>query len=168
MSGFSGFVEEDSSSGLEVVVGRPGIPLGVLEDSRFNDFTRGMDHGLDDWFESVHSENDWRSFESYLESNGFEVSDWAFSFSYEDPVYSLTVSPGIDYSSEVPVSHCFRPELDVNVEEVYGVEGASYDRVFFMEADNPGFPEPVFRKLLEELGSYSDQVITEGLETEVY
>jgi hypothetical protein len=168
VSGFSGFVGEDSSSGLEVVVDRPGIPLGVLEDSRFNDFTRGMDRGLDDWFESVYSEDDWRSFESYLERNGFEVSDWTFSFSYEDAFYGLTVSPGIGYSSEVPVSNCFRPELDVHVEEVYGVEGASYDKTFFMDVDNPGLPEPVFRKLAEGLGNYSDHIITEGLRKEVY
>lgn len=168
MSSFSGYVEEDDSSGLEVVIGRPDIPLGVLEDSRFNDFTRGMDRGLDDWFETVHSEEDWESFEGYLENNGFEVGNWTFSFSYENSTYSLTVSPEIDYSSHVPVSHFFRPELDVHADEVYRAGAASYDRMFFMEADNPGFPEPVFRKMLEKLGNYSDQIITEGLEREVY
>ncbi len=83
MSGFTGYVEEDSSSELEVVVDRPELPLSVLEDSRFNDFTRSMDRGLDDWFDDIHCEDDWKSFEDYLESNGFDVSDWEFSFSME-------------------------------------------------------------------------------------
>ncbi len=83
-------------------------------------------------------------------------------------MYSLVLSPEIDYSSENPVSRLFRPELEVHVDEVYGVDGVSYDRVFSMEADNPGFPEPVFRKVLGKLADYSDGLIVEGLETDVY
>jgi len=58
--------------------------------------------------------------------------------------------------------------LDVHADQVYGVDGVSYDPVFSMDACNPGFPEPVFVRVLEGLAEYSKEVLVEGLEREVY
>jgi len=161
-------IVEDSSNRLELCLDRPVVPEGVLRGSEFDDMTRSMDRGVDDWVDGFFSESDWRDFESYVECNGFDVDDWRFSFSKAGREYCMVVSPGIDYSCENMVSNLFRPDLDVHVDEVYGVDGVSYDPVFSMDAHNPGFPEPVFIKVLEELAEYSKEVLVEGLETEVY
>ena len=161
-------IVEDSSNRLELGLDRPVVPEGVLSGSEFDDMTRSMDRGVDDRVDSFFSESDWRDFESYVESNGFDVGDWRFSFSKSGREYSVVVSPGIDYSCENMVSNLFRPEFDVHIDEVHGVDGVSYDPVFSMDARNPGFPEPVFVRVLEGLEEYSREILVEGLEREVY
>jgi len=161
-------IVEDSSNRLELGLDRPVVPEGVLSGSEFDDMTRSMDRGVDDWVDSFFSESDWRDFEGYVEGNGFDIGDWRFSFSKSGREYSAVVSPGIDYSSENISSNLFRPDLDVHVDEVYSVDGISYDPVFSMDTRNPGFPEPVFVRLLEGLAEYSKEVLVEGLEREVY
>ncbi len=161
-------IVEDSSNRLELDLDRPVVPEGVLSGSEFDDMTRSMERGVDDWVDSFFSESDWKDFESYVECNGFDIDDWRFSFSKSGREYRMIVSPGIDYSCENMVSNLFRPKFDVHVDEVYGVDGVSYDPVFSMDARNPGFPKPVFVRVLEELTEYSKEILVEGLETEVY
>ena len=152
---------------------RPSIPEGLVEGSRFSSFNRALDYSAEDFIDSNFCEDDWSNFAAFLENNSFELEEWDFTVRKDECLYSLEVSPVIDYSTDTMLSRFFRPRLEVNMIESIHVNGVEYEPAVYLDIDDPmgnhlGLPEPVFHRIAGELCNYTNDVLTEGLEEEVY
>ena len=167
------YVPVDNKFQLGIIGDRPSIPEGLVEDSRFSSFNRALDYSAEDFIGSNFCEDDWSSFAAFLDNNGFELEKWDFTVRKDEGLYSLEVSPVIDYSTDAEFSRFFRPRLEVNMVESRHVDGASFEPDVYLDIDDPmgnhfGLPRPVFHRIAGELCNYTNDVLTEGLGREVY
>lgn len=168
------YVPVDDRYRLGVVnVDRPFIPEEVVRDSRFSSVNRALDYSAIDFIDSSFCEDDWSDLADFLGRNGFELGEWDFTVRKDEGLYSLEVSPDIEYRAESSVADFFKPNLEVRMVESEKVRGTRYSPSIHISVNDPennqlGFPEPVFHKILAELYQHSRDVMTEGLETEVY